>query len=213
MLTPANEVGRARSGGTGPRLLIAGNAGHADTPLNAPGSALMGILMTMLGQSVGSPVPEGGPAPSPTLSDVASSRWVARSGTRPRWCRFTSRGACDRCTTVDGERFDAAQAAIADVVAQHLYGGLVSTEDLSDRTMKAMRSLDLDPSTVKVDWAFDGTVPWSTPPSHAPGTFHVADSVEQMTAAHGQVAAQATRRTAVAHGFRLRSPRVRRAAR
>ena len=48
------------SAATAARLLLAGNAGHADIPLDAPGSGLMGLLMTMLGQTVGFPVPEGG---------------------------------------------------------------------------------------------------------------------------------------------------------
>ncbi|NUR09706.1 MAG: NAD(P)/FAD-dependent oxidoreductase, partial [Nocardioidaceae bacterium] len=60
MLTPAVDLGRSRFAGEPPRLLLAGNAGHADIPLDAPGSGLMGLLMTMLGQTVGFPVPEGG---------------------------------------------------------------------------------------------------------------------------------------------------------
>lgn len=52
-----------------------------------------------------------------------------------------------------------------------------------------MRDFQLDPGTVKVDWALDGTVPWASPPAHAPGTFHVADSVSEMTETLGQVAA------------------------
>jgi phytoene dehydrogenase-like protein len=54
-----------------------------------------------------------------------------------------------------------------------------------------MRSFQLDPSTIKVDWALDGPVPWAAPPAYAPGTFHVADSVEQMSEAFSQVAARA----------------------
>ena len=41
-------------------LLLAGNAGHADIPLDAAGSGLMGLLLCMLGQTVGFPVPVGG---------------------------------------------------------------------------------------------------------------------------------------------------------
>ena len=37
LLTPANELGRSRFTGAAPRLLLAGNAGHADIPLDAPG--------------------------------------------------------------------------------------------------------------------------------------------------------------------------------
>jgi phytoene dehydrogenase-like protein len=54
-----------------------------------------------------------------------------------------------------------------------------------------MRRFQLDPSTVKVDWALDGSVPWAAPPPYAAGTVHIADSVDQMAEALGQVAAHA----------------------
>ena len=57
------------------------------------------------------------------------------------------------------------------------------------RTARAMRRFELDPATVKVDWALDGPVPWASPPAHAPGTVHVADSVAQMSEAFSQIAA------------------------
>ena len=60
LLTPADELATQRFGGTGLQSLLAGNAGHADIPLDAPGSGLMGLLMSMLGQTVGFPVPRGG---------------------------------------------------------------------------------------------------------------------------------------------------------
>jgi phytoene dehydrogenase-like protein len=53
--------------------------------------------------------------------------------------------------------------------------------------VRSMRSFQLDPGTVKVDWALDGAVPWASPPAYTPGTFHVADSVEEMTEALGEV--------------------------
>ena len=56
----SRRSGPTTSGAPTPRILIAGNAGHADIPLHAPGSGLMGILLVMLGQTVGFPVPEGG---------------------------------------------------------------------------------------------------------------------------------------------------------
>lgn len=42
------------------RLLLAGNAIHADIPLDASGSGFLGLLLIMLGQTVGFPVPERG---------------------------------------------------------------------------------------------------------------------------------------------------------
>jgi phytoene dehydrogenase-like protein len=80
---------------------------------------------------------------------------------------------------------------VADVVAPHLYGRLLRPEDVPTRTARAMDHFQLDPSTVKVDWALDGPVPWATPPPYDPGTVHIADSVEQMSEALSQVAANA----------------------
>jgi phytoene dehydrogenase-like protein len=54
-----------------------------------------------------------------------------------------------------------------------------------------MRDFRMDPSTVKVDWALDGPVPWAEQPAYVPGTVHVADSVSQLTESLGQVAAGA----------------------
>lgn len=191
LLTPASEIALSRFGGDGPGLLIAGNAGHADIPLNAPGSGLMGVLMSMLGQTVGFPVPEGGAG---ALADALRRRFESLGGEVRCAAEVVRIEVTDRRATAvvtrDGERFAADRAVIADVVAPHLFGRLVAPEDVPPRTATAMRSFDLDPSTVKVDWALDGTIPWASPPPYAPGTFHVADSVEQMTEAHGQVSAR-----------------------
>ncbi len=192
LLTPAAELGRSQFGGTHARLLLAGNAGHADIPLDSPGSGLMALLMSMLGQTVGFPVPEGGAG---RLSQALARRIESLGGEIRCSSRVTAIDVVDgRATgvrTEHGEQVRAARAVVADVVAPHLYGRLLRAEDVPARTTRGMRRFQLDPSTVKVDWALDGPVPWGSPPSHAPGTVHVADSVEEMTEALGQVAANA----------------------
>jgi phytoene dehydrogenase-like protein len=85
------------------------------------------------------------------------------------------------------------------VVAPHLFGRLLSPDDVPARMAEGMRSFELDPGTIKVDWALSSPVPWASPPPHAPGTFHVADSVEQLVEAHSQV----TARTVPAKPFML----------
>jgi phytoene dehydrogenase-like protein len=192
MLTPAAELGLTRFGGSSPRLLIAGNAGHADIPLYAPGSGLMGVLLVMLGQTVGFPVPTGGAG---LLTKALGRRFESLGGEIHCSSEVSRIKIDDRravgVRTIDGERFGARRAVVADVAAQHLYGGLVPAADLPARTVRAMKMFELDPGTVKVDWALDGVVPWAEPPPYDPGTFHIADSVEQMTEALGQVSARA----------------------
>jgi phytoene dehydrogenase-like protein len=192
LLTPATDVGTTRFRGASPRTLLAGNAGHADIPLTAPGSGLMGILMCMLAQTVGFPVPVGGAG---RLTQALASRLVSAGGEVRCDAEVTRIEVVSRrasaVVTADGERIVARHAVLADVGVVNLYGGLVRAEDLPARTMRSMRSFQLDPGTVKVDWALDGPVPWAAAPPYAPGTFHVADSVEDMTEALGQVGARA----------------------
>lgn len=52
-----------------------------------------------------------------------------------------------------------------------------------------MRTFRWDPGTVKVDWALSGPVPWAATPSKAPGTVHLAESVEEIVTDQEQVRA------------------------
>ncbi len=188
LLSPAADLARHRFGGPAPGLLIAGNSGHSDIPLESPGSGLFGILMTMLGQTVGFPVPEGG---AQQLSAALAHR-VTVAGGEIRCDSEVTRvlvdgGRASGVETADGDRFVAARAVVADVSAAHLFGRLVAAEHLPRRVVHGMEHFQLDPGTVKVDWALSGPVPWITPPAYDPGTIHVADSVDQMSEALGQV--------------------------
>ena len=190
LLSPAMGLGRTGFGGESARLLLAGNAGHADIPLDATGSGLLGLLMTMLGQTVGFPVPEGGAG---NLAQALARR-IRSLGGEIRCSAEVTRvevqsGRAVGARTADGEYVAAGRAVVADVVAPNLYGRLLREEDVPARTTRAMRRFELDPSTVKVDWALDGPVPWSSEPAHAPGTLHIADSVERMAESTSQVAA------------------------
>ena len=188
LLTPVADLGRQRFGGAAPRILLAGNAGHADIPLSAPGSGLMGLLLTMLGQTVGFPAPVGGAG---VLAQALAGR--LRSAGAEIHCASevtaieVSGGRAVAGRSATGERYAARHAVIADVSAPSLYGRLLPADALPRRTREGMRSFELDPGTVKVDWALSGPVPWRVPPPYDPGTFHVADSLEQMSEALHQV--------------------------
>ncbi len=192
LLAPASELGRARFRGEAARLLLAGNAGHADIPLDAAGSGVIGLLLCMLGQTVGFPVPEGG---SGQLTQALARRARAAGGEircDTRVARVsTADGRATGVVTAGGERIAARRAVVADVVASTLYGGLVPFSELPPRLERAMVGFRMDAATVKVDWALDGPVPWASAPAHAPGTVHVGDSVTEMAEAWSQVAAGA----------------------
>ena len=188
LLSPVSSLGR-RFGGPAPALLLAGNACHADIPPDAAGSGLMAVLLAMLGQTVGWPSPEGGAA----QLTAALVRRLESLGGRVRCSARVERvevegGRATGVRLADGERIGA-PVVVADVVAGALYGGLVSPEHLPDRTMRRMQRFELDPATIKVDWALSGPVPWAVEPPHAPGTVHVADSVDELTLTFAEISA------------------------
>jgi phytoene dehydrogenase-like protein len=191
LVMPASDLARQRFAAESTRLLFAGNASHADIPLDAPGSGLMAILLAMLGQTVGWPVPEGGAG---NLAASLVQRFEVGGGTLRCSAEVTrievARGRTTGVRLADGERI-AATTVLADVAAPHLYGRLVHPDDLPERTMRRMRDFSLDPSTLKVDWALSGPIPWRVPPPYTPGTVHVADSVAELTETYAQIAAGA----------------------
>ena len=60
MLSPAGVMAQRLFDGDAARLLLLGNAMHADVPIDAPGSGIMGYLLIMMAQDGGFPVPVGG---------------------------------------------------------------------------------------------------------------------------------------------------------
>lgn len=190
LLLPVTELADSQFRGPGPRLLLAGNAGHADIPLDATGSAFMALLLCMLGQTVGWPVPRGGAG---ELTGAMARRIEDRGGEIRCGAEVTAievaGGRARGVRLADGDRVEARQAVVADVDAPALYGRLVASEHLPRRLLDRMRRFEHDPATIKVDWALSGPVPWESAPPYAPGTVHVADSVEQLSEALHQIAA------------------------
>ncbi|GGF49798.1 dehydrogenase [Marmoricola endophyticus] len=190
MLGPVLSMARHRFDGPAPGLLLAGNAGHSDIPPTSPGSAAFGLMMTMLAQEVGFPVPRGGAG---RLTDALVRRLTTaggevRTGRRVRRIRVEG-GRASGVETEDGATYRAGRAVLADVTAPALFGQLLDPGDVPAAVRRQIRGFELDPGTVKVDWALSGPVPWRCAPESAPGTVHLADSVEEMALAAAQVAA------------------------
>ena len=189
LLSPARALAEDHFRGPEAKILIAGNAAHADIPLDAPGSGVMGWLLAMIGQHLGWPVPTGGAG---MLAAAMTRRFESLGGTVVTGARavevLVDDGRATGVRTEHGDVVEARRAVVADVSAPALYGGLVSWDDLPARMRAKMRRFEWDPGTVKVDWALDGPVPWAVDPGPAaPGTVHVAENVDELAVAGSQI--------------------------
>jgi phytoene dehydrogenase-like protein len=190
MLEPAKTLAETRFGGEGARLLLAGNASHADIPVDAAGSGMMGLLLAMMGQTDGWPVPQGGAG---RLAQALADRFTSLGGeircSAPVRQVVVADGRARAVLLADGEQVAVRRAVLADVSAPALYEELLDPQVLPQRIRSGIRRFEWDPATIKVDWALDGPVPWIGAPSAAPGTVHIADSVDSMTQALNAVGA------------------------
>ena len=190
LMLPVRRLADEWFGGEGPKLLLAGNAAHADIGMDSPGSGLMGLLLVMLGQTHGFPVPRGGAG---TLTEALLKRLEAAGGqvqTGVHVAKVVVRSGRAVGVQLDsGEVIEAGRAVLADVSAPALFGGLVPWSELPDRLRRRMGSFEWDAGTIKVDWALSGPIPWTTPPDLTPGTVHLADSVAELAMAGAQLGA------------------------
>ncbi|MGW7608542.1 phytoene desaturase family protein [Streptomyces sp. NPDC054766] len=189
MALPVRRLGEEEFRGEGGRLLLAGNALHADLAPEAAGSGGFGWLMSMLGQTYGFPVPTGG---SGALTAALVRRLTRRGGTVRCGEQVTevvvSGGRAVGVRTAGGEAVPARKAVLADVSAPALYGSLVAERHLPGQLLTDLKRFQWDFATFKVDWALNSPVPWACPEAAQAGTVHLADGVDGLTRFAAQIA-------------------------
>ncbi|MCX5205550.1 NAD(P)/FAD-dependent oxidoreductase [Streptomyces sp. NBC_00237] len=189
LLLPVRRLGEEKFAGEGGRLLLAGNALHADLAPEAAGSGGFGWLMSMLGQSHGFPVPVGGAG---ALTDALVARLRERGGDVYCGRQVTEvvvrGGRALGVRTADGEAVRARHAVLADVSAPQLYRELVASAHLPSRVHDDLRRFAWDFATFKVDWALEGPVPWTASEAAGAGTVHLTDGVDDLTRFAAQLA-------------------------
>ncbi|MFF9510930.1 phytoene desaturase family protein [Streptomyces sp. NPDC014724] len=189
LLLPVRRFGEEEFAGEGGRLLLAGNALHADLAPEAAGSGGFGWLMSMLGQSYGFPVPVGG---SEALTAALLHRLRRRGVTVRCGERVTEivvrGGRAAGVRTVSGGAVPVRKAVLADVSAPDLYRELVGEHHLPPRIFDDLRRFQWDFSTFKVDWALDRPIPWRADGAVSSGTVHLAAGMDELTRFAVQIA-------------------------
>jgi len=184
MLTlPARVLGAERFAGDGARALLAGTAMHTDLGPDQSGGAVFGWFLTMLGQEIGFPVPEGGAG---NLAAALVRRLSDRGGRvdvgRPVTSVLVAGGQAVGVRDASGQPVRARRAVLADVPAPVLYRDLVGETHLPARLRAALADFGWDDATIKVDWALSGPIPWAADLGR-PGTVHLGVDVNGMAGA------------------------------
>ncbi|MFF0813757.1 phytoene desaturase family protein [Rhodococcus sp. NPDC003318] len=171
---PVRRLGEELFAGEGARLLLAGNAAHADVPVTSAGSGLMGYLLTMLAQDLGFPAPVGG-AGALTRALV---RRAEAAGCRVRCGQEVtgvevSGGRAHAVVTAGGTRVRVRRAVLADVSAPALYRRLLPDGIVPGRVLADLGRFEWDTPVVKVDYALSGPIPWRSPTLSGCGAVHL----------------------------------------
>ena len=179
LVQPVARMAHERFGGSEAALLLAGNAAHTDLGPDSAASTAYGWLLAMIGQQLGFPVPAGG---SGALTDALVARLASRGGRldcdRPIRSVTVERGRATGVLDAHGGRVRARRAVLADVDAPRLYRDLVGEEHLPARFVADLDRFHWDFSTVKLDWALDGPVPWTAEGARSAGTVHLGADVD-----------------------------------
>ena len=188
-LLPVRRLAEETFQGAGGTNLLAGNALHADLTPDANGSGLFGWLLCMLGQDVGFPTPRGGAG---NYTRALVRRLEDRGGavhTGQRVDAILVRdGRAIGVRTADGAEVGASRAVLADTDAPQLYLKLISREHVPRRLVEDLEGFQFDASTIKVDWALDGPIPWSAADARRAGTIHVTDGLDHLTQTAADIA-------------------------
>ncbi len=188
---PAAQFGRLLTGsatgfarrlftGSGSRAWLYGAALHGDAPPGAPGSAVAGVYLNLLGHAGGWPSPRGG---AERLTDALVAHLESLGGTIRTGAlveRITARGGRVAGVGVAGGDELVAQAVVATVMPSALVR--MAGEVLAGWYRLGLRTFVQGPATVKVDWALAGPIPWTAPEARRAGTVHVGGAEHDLLA-------------------------------
>jgi phytoene dehydrogenase-like protein len=137
MLLPASLMAQQLFEGDAARLLLLGNAMHADVPIDAPGSGVMGYLLIMMAQDGGFPVPVGGAGQlTAALVHRAASAGAQIDCQRPVSAIDVNGGRAVAVRTAGGDTVQVRRAVIADTSAPQLYQSLLPADALPESLAK-----------------------------------------------------------------------------
>ena len=171
--------------GDGAALLLTGLALHTDLAPDSSASSIFGWLLAGLGQQVGFPVPEGGAGPADggagrPAGGPGRAGGVRHAGHRDRGAGRPGGGGRHRRRRRGRRRGGRWWPTSAPRRCTATSSGPSTSRS---RVLDDLRRFQYDNSTVKVDWALDGPIPWAAEPARRAGTVHLAEGMDHFVEA------------------------------
>ncbi len=170
-LRSAVGLGR-RFEGERARALLAGMAGHAIRPLDAPLTGGFGLVLMVLGHVVGWPVVRGG---SGRVTDALAARLTQLGGEIETGRRVTSL-----------DELPPSRAVLLDVTPRQ--AAAIAGARLPASYRRRLERYRYGPGAFKVDWALAAPIPWRAPEVARAATVHLGGTMAEIAAAEAAVA-------------------------
>ncbi|HEX6565534.1 MAG TPA: NAD(P)/FAD-dependent oxidoreductase [Chthoniobacterales bacterium] len=167
----AQQFVRSHSFGETAAALFAGNAAHSFLPLSSPGSAAFGLMLGMLGHSVGWPIPSGG---AQTISDALLGHLKNLGGKIQTGVFITSLNQLPRTRVI-----------LLDTTPRQLLR--LAGQQLPVRYRRRLEHFRYGPGIFKIDYALDGPIPWIHEVCQRAGTIHMGGTFDEIAHAEAEV--------------------------
>jgi len=165
-LRSATGLARGALHGTEARALFAGNAAHSFLPLDEPGTAAFGLLLSVAGHAVGWPIARGG---SQRFADALAGYFRSLGG------EIQSDAPVERLDEVRSAR-----VVMLDLTPRQIVQ--IGGASLPEGYRRALERYRYGAAAFKLDWALDGPVPWSAPECARAATVHLGGTLEEVAA-------------------------------
>jgi phytoene dehydrogenase-like protein len=174
LLLPAGVMAEKLFTGDSARMLLLGNAMHADVPIEAPGSAVMGYLLIMMAQDGGFPVPVGGAG---KLTEALVNRARSAGAHIECGCEVDAievqGGRAVAVHTSDGSTVKVRRAVVADTSAPRLFRDLLPSHAVPNGLMRSLDHFVWDTPVLKINYALNSAIPWQSKSLNDAGTVHL----------------------------------------
>lgn len=166
-LQPAARLARAHFRTERGRALFAGLAAHSLMPLDAWGTAAIGLVIGAVAHVAGWPIAKGG---SQRIADALTSYLRSLGGELATGVRVNSL-----------KELPPAKAVLCDVSPRGLLE--IAGDHFPASYRAALERYDYGAGVFKVDWALRAPIPWKAAPCRKAGTVHIGGTLEEIARA------------------------------